>query len=162
VKVGQATRMRTDTFLDAAWDGQVTVINSEVDPATRNVRMRASFPNPDGTLRPGMYVNVEVLGEQKRPVLLVPSTAVLYAPYGDSVFLIEDAKAPDGKPTQVARQKFVRLGERRGDLVAVASGLAAGETVVSSGAFKLRPGMSVVVKNDLAPDARLAPTPSEN
>jgi len=162
VKLGQAARMQTDTFLNAAWDGQVTTINSEVDPATRNVRMRATFPNPDGKLRPGMYVSVQVLGEVKQPVLLVPATAVLYAPYGDSVFLIEDAKAADGKPTQVARQKFVRLGERRGDLVAVASGLAAGETVVSSGAFKLRPGMSVVVKNDLAPDARLAPTPSEN
>jgi membrane fusion protein (multidrug efflux system) len=162
VKLGQAVRMQTDAFVNAAWDGQVTTINSEVDPATRNVRMRATFPNPGGTLRPGMYVNVRVLGDVKQPVLLIPATAVLYAPYGDSVFLIEDGKAPDGKPTQVARQKFVRLGERRGDLVAVASGLEAGQTVVSSGAFKLRPGTAVVVQNDLAPDARLAPTPSEN
>ncbi len=162
VKVGQATRMRTDTFLNASWEGQVTTVNTEVDPATRNVRMRATFPNPDGKLRPGMFVNVDVLSGQRRPVLLVPATAVLYAPFGDSVFVLEQHPAEEGKPAGlVAHQKFVRLGERRGDLVAVTSGLAAGEQVVSGGAFKLRQGMAVVVKNDLAPDARLAPTPSE-
>jgi membrane fusion protein (multidrug efflux system) len=162
VKVGQAARMQTDTFLDAAWDGQVTTINSEVDPATRNVRMRATFPNPDGRLRPGMFVNVQVLSAERRPVVLIPATAVIYAPFGDSVFVLEQHAAEGGKPAGlVAHQKFVRLGERRGDLVAVASGLAAGETVVSGGAFKLRQGMAVVVKNDLAPDAKLAPTPAD-
>ena len=162
VKVGQAARMQTDTFLNAAWDGQVTTINSEVDPATRNVRMRATFPNPDGKLRPGMFVNVQVLAAEQRPVVLVPATAVIYAPFGDSVFVLEKHEAKEGDPGGlVAHQKFVRLGERRGDLVAVASGLAAGETVVAGGAFKLRQGMAVVVKNDLAPDAKLAPQPAD-
>ena len=91
-------------------------------------------------------------------VLLIPSTAVLYAPYGDSVFAIEEKK-DGGNTTLTARQKFVRLGERRGDLVAVVSGLAAGDTIVSSGAFKLRNGSGVVVRNDLAPSAELAPKP---
>ena len=125
---------------------------------TRNVRVRATFPNADGRLRPGMFVNVDVISPEKRRVLLIPSTAVLYAPYGDSVFAIEEKKNGD-KATLTAHQKFVRLGERRGDLVAVASGLAAGETIVSSGAFKLRNGMAVVVRNDLAPSAELAPKP---
>jgi len=162
VKVGQAARMRTDTFVNAAWDGQITTINSEVDAATRNVRFRATFPNPDGKLRPGMFVNVQVLAAEKRPVVLIPATAVLYAPFGDSVFVLEQ-HAPEGdKPAAlVAHQKFIRLGERRGDLVAVVSGLSAGETVVAGGAFKLRQGMAVVVKNDLAPDARLAPRPAD-
>jgi membrane fusion protein (multidrug efflux system) len=155
---GMRARLRTDVFPKQAWDGAVTTVNPEVDVSTRNVRVRGTFPNADGRLRPGMFVNVDVLSPDKRHVLIIPSTAVLYAPYGDSVFAIEEKKVGD-KTTLTAHQKFVRLGERRGDLVAVASGLAAGETIVSSGAFKLRNGMSVVVRNDLAPSAELAPKP---
>jgi len=121
--------------------------------------VRATFPNVDGRLRPGMFVNVDVLSPEKRTALVIPSTAVLYAPYGDSVFAIEEKPDPTGKPGLFARQKFVRLGERRGDLVAVASGLDAGETIVSSGAFKLRNGVPVVVHNELAPKVEVAPTP---
>jgi membrane fusion protein (multidrug efflux system) len=108
-----------------------------------------------------MFANVEVLSEKKHPALIVPATAVIYAPYGDSVFVIEEKKDAAGKTTAVARQKFVRLGERRGDFVAVASGLAQGETVVSSGAFKLRNGTAVAVNDALAPEAQLAPKPAE-
>jgi membrane fusion protein (multidrug efflux system) len=105
-----------------------------------------------------MFANVEVLAPEKRPVLVIPATAVLYAPYGDSVFALEEAPAQGGQPPGlVAKQKFVRLGERRGDLVAVVSGVTAGETVVSSGAFKLRNGSAVAVRNDLAPTAELTP-----
>ena len=132
--------MRTDAFPDAHWDGRITIVNPEVDVATRNVRVRATFANPDGRLRPGMFVNVEVVSPEKQPVLVIPETAVIFAPYGDSVFVIEEKKDEAGKAPMVARQKFVRLGERRGDFVAVVSGLAAGETVVSTGAFKLRNG----------------------
>lgn len=162
VKAGQRTRLRTDAFPGASWEGEVTVVNPEVDVATRNVRIRATFANGDGRLRPGMFANVEVLSREKRPALVIPATSVLFAPYGDSVFVIEEKKDDSGKASTVARQKFVRLGERRGDFVAVAEGLAAGETIVSSGAFKLRNGMAVVVNNALAPDAKLAPKPAEN
>jgi membrane fusion protein (multidrug efflux system) len=93
--------------------------------------------------------------------VFVPATAVLFAPYGDSVFVIEEKKDGGGNASATVRQKFVRLGERRGDFVAVAAGLSAGETVVSSGAFKLRNGMAVVVNNALAPAAQLAPRPSD-
>ena len=155
---GMKVRLRTDVFPQQSWEGEVTTINPEVDVSTRNVRVRATFPNPDGRLRPGMFANVDVISPQKRSVVAIPSTAVIYAPYGDSVFALEKKEgANDG--ALVARQKFVRLGERRGDLVAVISGLAAGETVVSSGAFKLRNGAAVVVRNDFAPAAELAPKP---
>ena len=156
---GMKVRLRTDVFPQQSWEGAVTTINPEVDVSTRNVRVRGTLPNPDGRLRPGMFANVDVISPEKRPVLVIPATAVIYAPYGDSVFALEEKKNPAGQATLVARQKFVRLGERRGDLVAVVSGLTAGETVVSSGAFKLRNGATVVVRNDLAPSAELAPKP---
>jgi membrane fusion protein, multidrug efflux system len=162
LKAGQRARLRTDAFPGAAWDGQVTVVNPEVDVATRNVRIRATFPNADGRLRPGMFANVDVLAPETRTALVIPATSVLFAPYGDSVYVLEEKKDGAGKTSLVARQKFVRLGERRGDFVAVADGLAAGETIVSSGAFKLRNGAAVVVNNNLAPDAKLAPKPAEN
>lgn len=161
VRLGQRVAMTTDIYPGSTWQGAVSTVNTEVDPATRNVRVRATFRNADGRLRPGMFVNVEVLSSGRHPVLLVPATAVIFAPYGDSVFALEEKKDEAGKATLVARQKFVRLGERRGDLVAVVSGLKAGEAVVSSGAFKLRNGMPVVVRNDLAPKAELAPHPEE-
>jgi membrane fusion protein (multidrug efflux system) len=159
---GQRARMRVDAFAGAGWEGEITTINPEVDVATRNVRVRATFPNEDGRLRPGMFASVEVLSPEKRSALVVPATAVMFAPYGDSVFAIEEKKDESGKTTTVATQRFVRTGERRGDLVAVASGLAPGERVVTSGAFKLRNGAAVTVDNALAPKAELAPRPLEN
>jgi membrane fusion protein, multidrug efflux system len=162
VQLGQRARARTDTFPDQDWDGEVSTVNPEVDPATRNVRVRATFDNRDGRLRPGMFVKVDVLSSERRQVLTIPATAVIFAPYGDSVFAIEEKKDPGGKTTAVVKQKFIRTGERRGDVVAVTSGLDAGETVVSSGAFKLRNGGAVVVNNALAPHAQLDPKPRED
>ncbi len=162
LRVGQPVRLTTDTFPGSKWEGAVSTINTEVDVATRNVRVRATVPNADGRLRPGMFASVEVVSPEQVPVLLIPATAVLYAPYGDSVYVLEEKPGPDGKPSQVVQQRFIRLGERRGDLVVVESGLKEGETVVSSGAFKLRSGATVVVRNDLAPDAKANPKPVEN
>ncbi len=161
LKVGQRARMRTDIFPGETWNGEVTTINTEVDVATRNVKLRATFPNSDGRLRPGMFANVDVLSSEKHPATVIPATAVLFAPYGDSVFVLEQNKGDGGTTGLVAHQRFVRLGERRGDFVAVTSGLAAGETVVSNGAFKLRNGTAVVVNDALAPAAELAPKPAE-
>jgi membrane fusion protein, multidrug efflux system len=161
LRAGERVRARTDAFADEEWTGEVSTVNPEVDPATRNVRVRATFDNPDGRLRPGMFVKVDVVSQEPRPVLTIPATAVLYAPYGDSVFAIEEKKDATGKASAVARQKFIRTGERRGDVVAVLSGLAAGETIVSSGAFKVRNGSAVVVNDALAPHAQLEPKPGE-
>ena len=156
----EQARLRTDVFPQSSWDGLVTTINSEVDVSTRNVRVRATFPNLDGRLRARHVRERGGALSDKRHVLVIPATSVVYAPYGDSVFSIEE-KAEGGKTSLVAHQKFVRLGERRGDLVAVESGLAAGETIVSSGAFKLRNGASVMVRDDLAPEAAAAPVPTD-
>ncbi|HZJ55384.1 MAG TPA: efflux RND transporter periplasmic adaptor subunit, partial [Myxococcaceae bacterium] len=169
VKLGQKVGLKVDVFPDSSWDGTITTINPEVDPGTRNVRMRATVENPDGRLNPGMFASVEVEAGKPTQTLVVPATSVIYAPYGDSVFLIEEkkddppkageAKAPppppkkngaqnpngEPKPELVARQQFVRLGERRGDYVQALSGLNGGETIVSNGAFKLRNGQTVVV-----------------
>jgi len=162
VKVDQKVRVHTDTFAGRSWEGVVSVINPEVDVATRNVRVRATLPNDDGQLEPGMFVNVEVLSNEKRNVVAIPATSVLYAPYGDSVFTLETQKNEAGKSATTAQRKFVRLGERRGDFVVVTSGLSGGETVVSNGAFKLRNGAAVVVDNTLAPQNELVPAAAEN
>jgi membrane fusion protein (multidrug efflux system) len=175
LKVGQTATMRVDSYPGKEWTGAISTVNSEVDAATRNVRVRATFPNKDGVLRPGLFVNVEVQAADKHEALIIPATSVVYAPYGDSVFVLEPAPAgpagddkkgappagtsPAGKPALVAMPRFVRLGERRGDLVAVVSGLKAGETLVSNGAFKLRKGARVIVNNALAPSVELDPKP---
>lgn len=160
---GQRVRLRTDAWPDASWEGEVTTVNPEVDAATRNVRVRATVPNADGRLRPGMFANVEVLSGERRPVTVIPATAVIFAPYGDSVFAIEERKdEKTGRTAVVARQKFVRLGDRRGDFVAVASGLAPGETIVANGAFKLRNGMPIAVNGEDGPGAELAPKPTDD
>jgi membrane fusion protein (multidrug efflux system) len=159
VQVGQQVRLTTDTYPGSTWEGKLTTINPEIDAATRNVRLRATLPNADGRLKPGMFANVEVISAERQPVLLVPATAAVYAPYGDSVFVLEPLAEAGKPPRTVARQRFVRLGERRGDLVAVVSGLKGGEAVVSSGAFKLRNGAVVEVHPDTAPAAQLDPKP---
>jgi membrane fusion protein, multidrug efflux system len=160
--VGQRARLGTDAFPAAHWDGQITIVNPEVDPATRNVRVRATFANDDGRLRPGMFANVEIFAAEAKPRLVIPATAVIYAPYGDSVYAIEEKKdEKTGRAGPVARQKFVRLGERRGDFVAVVSGLEKGETIVSRGAFKLRNGAPVTVGEANAPEAELSPKPTD-
>lgn len=159
VKPGQKARVRVDVFPRDAWEGELTTINPEVELSTRNVRMRATVPNADGRLMPGMFANIEVLAEGTSTVVVIPATAALFAPYGDSVFVLEEGKDAAGNPSLVAQQRFVRLGERRGDFVAVTSGLKAGETVVGNGAFKLRNGAAVLVNNSLAPPVKAAPQP---
>ncbi len=161
--VGMAVRVTTDAFPGQNFEGKLTAINPEVDAVTRNVRLQATLANPAGKLRPGMYVNVAAVLSQMEQVLMIPATAVLYAPYGDSVFVVEDKKdEKTGATGKVLNQKFVRLGKTRGDFVVVTSGLEAGQTIVTTGVFKLRNGMSVVVDNKLAPSLQLAPKPANS
>jgi membrane fusion protein (multidrug efflux system) len=144
-------------------EGTITAINPDVDAATRNVRVQATIANPAGALRPGMFVNVEVQLPRTRDVLVIPATSVLSQPYGDTVYVVEEKADPvTGVRAKVVRQQVVRVGEQRGDFVAIESGLEAGETVVTTGVFKLRPGMTVSSQNDLAPDAQLAPQPGDS
>jgi membrane fusion protein, multidrug efflux system len=158
VKLGQRVTLKVDVFPDAAWEGAITTINPEVDPGTRNVRMRATVENQDGRLTPGMFANVDVFADHVNKVLIVPATSILFAPYGDSVYVLEKTKGADGKDGLVAKQRFVRVGERRGDFAAIVSGLEPDETVVSNGAFKVKNGMAVQVRTDTAP-AQVNPMP---
>jgi membrane fusion protein, multidrug efflux system len=163
IREGLEVRVTSDALPGKEMIGKITAINPKVDAATRNIRVQATLSNPDEQLRPGMYANVAVVLPHKEVVLAIPATAVLYAPYSDSVFVIEAAKGKDGKPAgQAVRQQFVRLGEKRGDFIAVTSGLKPDETVVSTGVFKLRNGQAVVVDNKLAPAFKLAPQPTES
>ncbi len=157
---GASVRVTTDAASGVVFEGKINAISPEVDQVTRNVRVQATVKNLQERLRAGMFAKIEVVLPTRNDVLVIPATSVLYAPYGDSVFIIEEKKNEQtGKAEQVIRQQFIRLGEARGDFVAVTDGLKAGESVVTSGVFKLRPGMAVVVDNTLAPDAKLQPTP---
>jgi membrane fusion protein (multidrug efflux system) len=163
VKKGQTVRVTSDALPGQTIQGKITAINPEVDPATRNIRVQATVNNREEYLRPGMFVNVVVVLPTAEKVLAIPATAVLYAPYSDSVFVVEPKPSDsDKQPGLVVRQQVVQLGEKRGDFVAVTSGLKDGETIVSTGAFKLRNGQAVVVNNSLAPEFKLAPRPDES
>jgi membrane fusion protein (multidrug efflux system) len=153
----------TDALPGGVVEGKITAINPQVDAATRNIRVEATVTNAEERLRPGMYVNVAVVLAGREKVLAIPATAVLYAPYSDSVFIVEDPPEPNpGQPVKVVRQQFAQLGEKHGDFVAVRSGLKEGDTIVSTGVFKLRNGQTVTVENTLSPEFKLSPKPSEN
>jgi len=160
---GLEVRVRSDAAPGREFKGKLTAINSMVDPVTRNVSVQATLENPDHALRPGMFAKTEVELPEKRPALVIPGSAVSYAPFGDSVFVIEKKKdEKTGKESEVIRQQFVRVGEARGDFVSITNGLKAGETVVGTGVFKLRNGMAVVINNDLAPKPQVNPTPADS
>src|SRR6516162_775638 len=159
---GLNVTVRADAFPGRQFKGKLTAVNSMVDSVTRNVSLQATLSNPDRVLHPGMFAKVEVALPETKKTVVIPGSAVSYAPYGDSVFVIEKQKDPKtGKESEVLRQQFVRIGEARGDFVAVTQGLKPGETVVSTGVFKLRNGMAVTVNNDLAPKPELNPKPED-
>ncbi len=163
IKAGLAIRVTTDALPGEIIQGKITAINPQVDAATRNIRVQATVANADERLRPGMYVSVAVVLPGREKVLAIPATAVLYAPYSDSVFIVEDPPEPNpDRPVKVVRQQFAQLGEKHGDFVAVQSGLKEGETVVSTGVFKLRNGQTVAVDNSLSPEFKLKPKPAED
>lgn len=142
--------------------GRITAIDSVVDEATRNVQVQATFANRDGRLRPGMFVEAQTSQGESAQVIVLPTSAISYAPYGDSVYVVEDVKGPDGKTFRGVRQQFVKLGGSRGDQVAVVSGVKPGEEVVSSGVFKLRNGAAVQVNNAIRPSNDPAPRPEDS
>ncbi|MFL6543609.1 MAG: efflux RND transporter periplasmic adaptor subunit [Candidatus Udaeobacter sp.] len=156
------TSVRADALPGREFKGKLTAINSMVDPITRNVPLQATLENPDHAVRPGMFAKVDVMLPETKKTIVIPGSAVSYAPYGDSVFVIEKQKDPkSGRESLVLRQQFVRIGEVRGDFVAVKQGLKPGQEVVGTGVFKLRNGMAVTINNDLAPKPELNPLPAD-
>lgn len=170
IKAGDAVHVRSEGIAGLETDGKITAINSVVDEATRNVQVQASFANPANQLRPGMFVTAEVVVGQGAPVIAIPASSISYAPYGDSIFIVEEIKpkpaegqkAEDVKPYKGVRQQFVKLGQARGDLVAVLTGLKPGEEVVTSGVFKLRDGAAVQINNERQPGSSVAPQPEDS
>ncbi len=160
---GLEVEVHSDALLGTTFKGKLTAINSMVDSVTRNVTLQATLENPEHTLRPGMFAKVDVVLPEKHKTLIVPGSAISYAPFGDSVFVIETKKdEKTGKESQSIRQQFVKVGEARGDFVSITDGLKGNEMIVSTGVFKLRNGMPVTTNNELAPKPQEKPNPVDS
>lgn len=162
VQVGRSLRVVSENLPGAAFTGRVTAIDSVINEATRNEQVQATLPNPQGKLRPGMYVQVEVGVGASRQVVALPASAINYAPYGNSVYVVGEMKDPKGKTYLGVRQQFVTVQGSRGDQVGIVSGVNPGDQVVSSGVFKLRNGAPVQVNNDVKPPNNPKPNPEES
>ena len=162
VHVGGGVHITTENLANVAFEGRIIAIDSVVDETTRNIRVQATLANPDGKLRPGMFVQTQMaLGADQRVVAL-PASAVSYAPYGDSVFVVAEMKDDKGHSYRGVRQQFVKLGPARGDQVAVVSGINPGDEVVTSGVFKLRNGAAVQINNTVKPGNNPAARPENS
>jgi membrane fusion protein (multidrug efflux system) len=162
IRVGGEVQVTAEGLPGGPVPGRISAVDAVVDEATRNIRVEATLANPGARLRPGMFVQARVVVGETASVLSLPASAISYAPYGDSVYVVEQLKGPGGAPYTGVRQQFVTLGGGQGDQVAVLSGIEAGAEVVTSGAFKLRNGAAVQVNNDVQPSNDPAPKPEDN
>ena len=162
IPVGRVVRITRDDLAGVEWTGRVTAIDSLVDETTRNIQVQATLANPDGKLRPGMFVQAEVSLGAQQAVIALPASAISYAAFGDSVFVVSDLKDDKGRPYRGVRQQFVKLGPARGDQIAVLSGIKPGDEVVTSGIFKLRNGAAVQINNTVQPANSPAPKPGNS
>ena len=161
LKTGMTIHVSTDAYPGREFKGTLTAINPDLDPSTRSIGLQATFENSEKLLRPGMFVRVQVLLEEEKNVVIIPTTSVVSAPYGDSVYVIEPASDGKGKEHLTVNQQFVRTGIARGDFIAVETGLKPGQKVVTSGGFKLRKGVTVIENNDLVPKPSETPHPAD-
>jgi membrane fusion protein, multidrug efflux system len=162
IPVGRAVKVTTPDGGGGQWMGRVTALDSMIDEATRNIQVQATLSNSDGKLRPGMFVQAEVALGPSQTVVVLPASAINYAPFGDSVFVVSDLKTDDGQTYRGVRQQLVKLGPARGDQVAIVSGVKPGEEVVTSGLFKLRNGAAVQINNAVRPHNSAAPNPGNS
>jgi membrane fusion protein (multidrug efflux system) len=162
LKSGLRLRLTTDAYVDRCFEGILTALNPDLDVATRSVGLQGTIENAGQLLRPGMFARVQVLLPEQQNVLVIPVTAVLSAPYGDSVYVVEPNPGKDAKGGLKVRQQFVRVGRAQGDFVSIETGLKPGERVVSTGVFKLRNGMAVIENNTLVPKTERSPRPEDS
>jgi membrane fusion protein (multidrug efflux system) len=158
---GQTVKFVAGDIGGKTFTGRINALDSVVDSATRNVMIQATVPNPQASLHPGMFVKVDVGVGANQAVIPLPASAVNYAPFGDSVYVIGDGKGMDGKPAKVVQQHFVKIAGSRGDQVGVISGINPGDEIVTSGVFKLRNGAAVAVNNKVQPGNNPAPKPED-
>jgi membrane fusion protein (multidrug efflux system) len=162
VKVGQKVQVTSSDAAGLTFEARVTAIDSIVDESTRNIRVQATLSNPKGKLRPGMFVDAELRTGNAQSAISLPASAISYAPYGNSVFIVSEMKDPTGKTYRGVRQQFVKVERSRGDQVAIVSGINPGDEVVTSGTFKLRNGAPVNVENKVQPHNSPAPKPEDS
>ena len=159
IKVGQTVNVNVDAFGNRVFTGTISAINSALDTATRTVQVRATISNDGLLLRPGMFTTVNVSIGQPQPLITLPQTAITYNSYGDTVFLVRHGKDAQGKAQLKVDQVFVTLGNTRGDQVAVLSGVAAGDEVVTAGQLKILNGSIVLINNSIQPQNEPNPNP---
>jgi membrane fusion protein (multidrug efflux system) len=159
---GTRIAITSDALPGETFQGKITAVNAVIDENTRNAWVQATLANPKGHLKPGMYVRTEVAVSEEKDVVALPASSISYAPYGNSIFVVDTMKGPDGKEYKGVRQQFVKTGATRGDQVAVLSGVKPGEEVVTSGVFKLRNGAAVHVNNKVRPGNNPAPKPENS
>jgi membrane fusion protein (multidrug efflux system) len=162
VALGRTLRITNDDLPGVAFSGRITALDSVVNEQTRNIQVQATLANPGGKLRPGMFVQVELPVGKSREVVPLPASAINYAPYGDSVFVVADMQDPKGHTYRGVRQQVVKIEGSRGDQVAITSGLNPGDEVVSSGVFRLRNGAPVQVNNSVKPENSASPKPEDS
>jgi membrane fusion protein (multidrug efflux system) len=162
IRRGRKVRITAADLGDLQFAGTITAVDSVVDQTTRNVTVQATLANPAGRLRAGMFVQAQVMLGASQSVIALPASAISYAPYGDSVFIVTDLKDPNGNTYRGVRQQVVTLGGSRGDQIAVLRGIEPGEEVVTSGVFKLRNGAAVQINNTVQPSNNRAPKPTDS
>ena len=163
IHTGLPITLTSDAYPDKTFEGSLTAISPQIDPTTRTIGLQGTLDNADGYLRPGLFVDVTVTLSESNEVLVIPATAIVYAPYGNSVFKVnQQIDEASGESITTVKQSFIRIGKREGDFVSVVEGLKKGDEVVSAGGFKLRNNVQVLIQNDLAPTPKLNPNPKNS
>ena len=159
IATGQTVQVTADAWPGRTFPGRVSSLNSRIDAASRMLQIRASIPNADGTLLPGMFVDVSIANGQPRPLVTIPAAAVAFNPYGSLVYVVHDEKDAKGADQHVVKQQFVTTGAARGDQVSILKGVAANDVVVTAGQLKLHNGSIVKIDNAVRPTDDPAPVP---
>lgn len=162
VSVGQPLKIFVDAYPGKAFHGQVQAIAPNVRSNTRDVRLEGLIDNPTEQLLPGMFAEVKVQLPTLESVVTLPQSTITYSPYGDSVYVVSETIDENGAKSLTVENRFVQTGETRGDQVAVVSGVAAGETIVTAGQIKLRNGARIVVDNSVLVSNQASSTPENN
>jgi membrane fusion protein, multidrug efflux system len=162
VAIGHKVEVHVNAFPNDTFSGQVTAINPQIDENSRNAEVQATLSNPEGKLRPGMFVRVDITIGADRDVVAIPASSINYTPEGESVYLVSDLTGKDGKHFQGVKLQPVKVGQARGDMIVITSGLKPGDVVVSSGVFRLRDGAKIIINNSVKPESELAPRPADS
>ena len=162
IAVGQKVEVSADAYPNKTFLGQVSSLNSKIDATSRMLQVRATIPNGDGALLPGMYLSVSVASGAVRSLVTIPQAAVAYNPYGALVYVVHDEKDVEGKVQHVVRQQFVTIGEARGDQVSILKGVGPQDIVVTAGQLKLHNNAAVKIDNSVQPTDNPAPVPQDH